>query len=118
MASLKDAGFTGFHTIADLWVNHECIPVVQGIYVVVRSADDNPVFLDKGTGGFFKGKEPNYSVVELTGRWITGCKVSYVGKAGGDSFAATLRSRIRQYLNFGKGKSVGHTGGRAIWQLA
>lgn len=28
-----------------------------------------------------------------------------------------LRSRIKELLDFGQGKSVGHYGGRLIWQL-
>jgi hypothetical protein len=29
-----------------------------------------------------------------------------------------LKSRLKQYMDFGAGKLVGHKGGRYIWQLA
>lgn len=118
IASIQHAGFTGFHPITRLWQDYTCIPRLPGIYVVAQQADELPVFVDLGTGGLFKGRDPNYSVVDLANRWIAGCSVLYVGKAGGRAYEATLQSRIRQYLDFGRGKPVGHRGGRAIWQLA
>jgi hypothetical protein len=41
----------------------------------------------------------------------------YIGQAGGNGSANTLNKRIRQYINFGNGKNVGHYGGRFIWQI-
>ena len=114
---IKNAGFSGFYPIAQLWDNHNVIPVTKGIYVIVQPAGTVPIFLEKGSGGFFKQRDPNAPVTELAGRWIPDCKIIYVGKAGGSSSQATLRSRLKQYLDFGKGKPVGHWGGRLIWQL-
>jgi hypothetical protein len=48
----------------------------------------------------------------LAGRWLTGERVVYIGKAD------VLRTRLRQYARFGAGQPVGHWGGRYIWQLA
>ncbi len=46
----------------------------------------------------------------------------YIGRAGGTAkngrvYNSTLRTRIMQYLKFGKGKNIGHWGGRHIWQI-
>jgi len=114
---VRDAGFTGFHPVARLWKDPAVIPAVQGIYLILQPSDDHPIFLEKGAGGFFNGRDPNMPAGELAARWIPECKFLYVGKAGGGSSGATLRSRLRQYLDFGKGKPVGHYGGRMIWQL-
>jgi hypothetical protein len=117
LSTIHNLGFSGFYPIGDLWADQSVIPAKKGIYVVIRSSDDPPVFLQKGAGGFFKQRNPNLPVAELAGRWIAGCKILHVGKAGGYLSSATLRSRIKQYLDFGKGKPVGHRGGRLIWQL-
>ena len=53
----------------------------------------------------------------LEAKYIPGSKVVYIGKAGSPKGKATLRGRIRQYLSFGRGKKIGHWGGRLIWQL-
>lgn len=70
-----------------------------------------------GTGGHFKGKNPNVSVSELKANWVDNTIIVYIGKAGKDGSNATLHSRLRQYFGFGQGKNVGHWGGRLIWQL-
>ena len=44
--------------------------------------------------------------------WVPGARVIYIGKAD------QLQRRLRQYLDFGAGKPVGHWGGRLIWQLS
>jgi hypothetical protein len=54
---------------------------------------------------------------ELSKNWVENSFVVYVGQAGGNDSAATLRKRLKQYLDFGKGKPVGHYGGRLIWQI-
>ena len=70
-----------------------------------------PVFVNKGTGGFFKGKDPNVAIKILQEKWVKGSPLLYVGKA------ADLNSRICQYVRFGQGSAVGHYGGRYIWQI-
>jgi hypothetical protein len=105
------------HLISRLWEDYAAIPTVQGVYLILKPSEDYPTFLEKGAGGFFKQRDPNLPVAQLAARWIPSCKVLYVGKAGGASSGATLRSRLRQYLDFGQGKPVGDYGGRLIWQL-
>lgn len=110
---LKETGFVGFVPVAELWDGAlRMIPDVPGVYVVCRVSDEAPVFLETGTGGHFKGKDPNVAVEELAANWVDGTPVVYIGKA------TSLRKRISQYIRFGQGKPVGHWGGRYIWQLA
>jgi hypothetical protein len=70
-----------------------------------------------GTGGHFKGKDPNVPLYELKDNWVDNAIVVYIGKAGNEVSSATLQSRLRQYFWFGQGKNIGHWGGRLIWQL-
>lgn len=49
-------------------------------------------------------------------------KILYIGRAGGTAengrvYSSILRKRIKQYIQFGKGKNIGHWGGRYIWQI-
>jgi hypothetical protein len=108
---LKEAGFEGFKTKASLFQDSSPIPNLPGVYLVLRLHEKKPIFLEIGTGGYFKGKDPNVCVAELELNWVKDAKVVYIGKA------TNLRIRLGQYLSFGQGKNVGHTGGRYIWQL-
>ena len=118
MSTLVEAGFEGFLPIADLRADRSLIPAVRGVYALLRASEQPPEFLQVGTGGHFKGKDSNVSVEELQRNWVSGTHVVYFGKAGDPGRAATLRSRLRQYLRFGAGSNVGHWGGRYVWQLA
>lgn len=114
---IKKAGFTGFKKISDLFADASPLPNEKGVYLVLRIHDNEPEFLQVGSGGFFKGKNPNISLQELKSNWVSNVKVVYIGKAGGSNSSATLRSRLKQYFGFGQGKNIGHYGGRLIWQL-
>ncbi|WP_017793317.1 hypothetical protein [Leucobacter salsicius] len=115
---LSQAGFTGFLTIAELSSDRARIPAVRGVYAVLRTVTSEPEFTQIGSGGHFKGKDPNVEIADLQRNWVPGAQVVYIGKAGDPGRAATLRSRLWQYLRFGEGANVGHWGGRYIWQLA
>ncbi len=116
---LQAHGFEGFKTMGELMDGARTqIPARKGVYVVLRESESAPRFLTEGTGGFFKGKNPNVSIAELEANWVEGTPVVYIGKAGGAGSSATLQKRIDQYLRFGQGANVGHWGGRYIWQLA
>jgi len=88
---------------------------LYGVYAVVCPSDAPPEFLERGTCGDFRGAP--YSVLELRGRWISGTRILYLGKAGGPGIKETLRNRVLKYSSFGLGKNVPHGGGRAIWQI-
>jgi hypothetical protein len=108
--ALQEAGFEGFVPLQRL--DHVSVPAGGGVYVVLRDADQPPRFLESSCGGHFKGRNPAVPVEALTGKWVPSCAVLYIGKA------TSLKSRLRQYRDFGCGKPVGHWGGRYLWQLA
>lgn len=116
-AGIKLAGFSGFRKVGELFSDRNILPDVQGVYMVLYLGSMPPVFLEDGTGGYFKGRNPNVPVDVLESSWVQGTPAIYIGKAGGSESSATLKSRIKQYLRFGQGKNVGHWGGRYIWQL-
>lgn len=112
IAKYKEDGFSGFVKVSDLRASSGIIPQSGGVYVVLRVSDSTPQFLEVGTGGHFKGKDPNVSIAELENNIVDGCSTMYIGKA------TSLRKRIGQLLRFGAGANVGHWGGRYLWQLA
>lgn len=115
--SIRARGFEGFVRIADLQKSACCdVPAVPGIYIVLRPSATPPQFLSESTGGYFKRKSPTDEVRTLKKKWINGALVLNIGKAGPKK-GRTLRSRLKQYMQFGIGKPVGHRGGRYIWQL-
>ncbi|GAA4465491.1 hypothetical protein GCM10023093_17780 [Nemorincola caseinilytica] len=115
---IKAYGFIGFKTVADLILDSSCLPNQMGVYFVLHMGKKPPMYLPVGSGGHFKGKDPNVSTDVLRANWIANTHVVYIGKAGGTGRSATIKSRLKQYLNFGQGKNVGHWGGRLIWQLS
>jgi hypothetical protein len=114
---IKNMGFIGFKSNSELFLDCSVIPKQKGVYLVLYVAKEDPKFLDVGTGGFFKSKNPNVSRERLRSSWVLNSLVVYIGKAGGTNSSATLYSRLKQYFSFGQGKAVGHYGGRYIWQL-
>ena len=121
--AMREAGFTGFRTVNELWRDPSVIPKVKGVYFVLYPGREMPEFVEIGTGGYFIGRDPNVPLDMLRSNWVDGVPVIYIGKAGGTSSTtgnmskATLQKRIRQYLRFGHGEDVGHYGGRLIWQI-
>ena len=108
---IKGAGFTGFKHFRELFADISIVPPQKGVYMVInpkRTAD----FLPVGTGGYFKGKNPNVPIDILKDHWIDNTLVVYIGKA------TTLSSRLGLYARFGHGENVAHRGGRYIWQLS
>lgn len=113
ITGLQDQGFEGFLTVADLRRgNFKDISEVPGVYLVVRECRSRPDFLEVGTGGHFKNRNPNVSVAELVDEWVEGALIVYIGQT-----KVSLQERIRAMIKFGEGKRVGHRGGRLIWQL-
>jgi hypothetical protein len=108
---LKKAGFTGFKKMSELFLDSSMLPDKNGVYLVLNVDNKSADFLNIGTAGHFKGKNPNVSLSELNSNWVENTKVVYIGKA------TSLKSRLRQYFSFGQGKNIGHYGGRLIWQI-
>lgn len=119
--TIKEMNFFGFKKIEDLFQNPFNIPNERGVYMVLYLINKKPKFVEKGVGGFFKGKNPNQSIEELNNNWVENSIVIYIGQAGGIRNGkwsnATLSKRICTYLEFGQGKDIGHYGGRLIWQI-
>lgn len=108
---IKKVGFTGFKKMSELFLDSSMIPDSNGVYLVLNIDNKPGEFLTVGSGGHFKGKDPNISLADLKSNWVDNTKVVYIGKA------TSLRSRLRQYFSFGQGKNIGHYGGRLIWQI-
>jgi hypothetical protein len=117
LEDLKDQGFVGFIKISDLMRDSSKIPDKPGVYMVLYTGSSTPTFIDPGTGGFHKGLNPNVSFSVLIKNWVKETVVIYIGKAGGSDYHTTLSKRLKDYLRFGKGATVGHYGGRLIWQI-
>ena len=111
-SALTDAGFTGWRTWAELRASAcDEVPRTAGTYLVYRSSAAPPAFAAVGSGGRFKGRDPNVSLATLKAKWVEDAHTVYLGK--GDK----LRTRLRAYSRFGAGDPVAHWGGRYIWQL-
>ncbi|MFF1386157.1 hypothetical protein ACFVWT_21620 [Arthrobacter sp. NPDC058288] len=115
--ALREDGFAGFRTFADVEVNR--IPQAPGIFAVLQPDGFQVQFLAKSTAGVFKKKDPSLPAADLAAEWVDGAEVLYVGKAGpGSKGNRGLRRQIQEFLDFGNGKPPGHWDGRLIWQLA
>ena len=118
-AELARDGFLGFSTVKTLRLTRCAeVPAQPGVYVVLRRGFVAPQFLERGSGGLFKGKDPNVAISVLQLAWIATAMVVYVGKAGGGKPNAHLKKRIDLLIQFGSGANVAHWGGRYLWQLA
>jgi hypothetical protein len=105
-------GFEGFVTVDDLRGGTAAkVPSVPGVYVVFRVTTEDPTFLQESVGGRFKGKDPTVAIGILEARWIPRAELLYVGKAD------VLSRRIRELSEFGRGRPIGHWGGRFLWQV-
>jgi len=110
--------FQGFKTVKELKkTGTDIVLNRKGVYLVIFNNKTQPIFLKQSIGGHFKGKDPSVSIEKLEYNWISDEEIVYIGQAGGNGSNATLRKRLKQYINFGSGKPVGHWGGRYIWQL-
>lgn len=103
---LRDAGWHGLVPLRGL--NPQKVPAQRGVYIVVRSGSSEPEFSGKSLQkGDFDPIPPDL----LAARWVPGASVVYIGQTGA---SGGLRGRLRPF----SAASVGHSGGRAIWQLA
>lgn len=109
---LKESGFKGFKSVAQLRMSLEDIPQEKGVYVVIRDTDDAPDFVKVGTGGRHKGRNPNVEIEQLETNWVGGTSIVYIGQT-----ERNLKKRLRELIKFGQGQPVAHWGGRLLWQL-
>src|SRR5258705_9046088 len=92
-------GYSGFINVSDLTADSSNIPKQKGVYLVL-DLNGSPYFVKKGSGGYFKGNEPNVPIFELDKKWVLNTIVLYIGLAGKNGSYATLNSRLKQYLRF------------------
>lgn len=107
--SLKDQGFKGFIRFSEIL--SEPVPTEHGVYAVVREGTLEPQFLTPGSGR----KGSHYSLDLLRKAWVLDSELLYIGRA---QCKLGIYERLNKYRRFGNGKNSGHSGGRAIWQLA
>lgn len=105
--------FKGFKTIRELKESCSEVPSSNGVYLVLRRNNQQPVFSISSLGGYVKvpNDSPCYSLSYLQEQYVNGTCILYIGKL------TNMRSRLRSYMRFGQGKRASHGGGRAIWQM-
>ena len=89
---IKKAGFTGFKKMSELFIDSSSIPKIKGVYLVLNPNFKKAEYLQIGTGGHFKGKNPNVTLDELKSNWVDNSLIVYIGKAGSETSNATLHS--------------------------
>lgn len=115
---LRRAGYEGFVTIGALREHGmEQVPDQAGLYLTLYPTEDPPRFLPVSPAGEIAGESATIPVDELAEIWVPDALVLYAGMIGGKGKNATLRTRVEQYLDFGRGRKVRHRDGRAIWQI-
>ncbi len=115
---LREAGYGGFVTIGSLREHGFAgIPDEPGVYLALYSSDDPPRFLPASPAATLGKELATIPVGELEEDWVDGAYVLYAGMAGGKGKPATLRTRIEQFLDFGRGQKTRHRDGRAVWQV-
>lgn len=110
---LRRHGFGGFVPLARLGrPEPQELPVVSGVYVVLREREGAPRFLERSGGGWWKRQDPTVPVERLQREWVEGTPTLYIGKA------MSLRERIGELLRFSDGDAKArHWGGRLLWQI-
>ena len=105
--------FKGFKTIRELKESCSEVPSSNGVYLVLRRNNQQPIFSISNLGGYVKvpNDSPCYSLSYLQEQYVNGTCILYIGKS------TNMRSRLRSYMRFGQGKRASHGGGRAIWQM-
>lgn len=115
---LESRGFGGFISVASLReLDLEQVSARAGVYAVVRETDEEIRFLSQSIAGHFKGRDPTVRVDQLQTAWVPSSQVLYLGKAGTALGGQSIRKRVKQLLDFGAGRPVGHWGGRYLWQI-
>jgi hypothetical protein len=110
---VEACGFVGWWTWDQLRKSeYSRIPQGPVAYVIYRSADCDPTFLDDNPAYHFKQQDPTVAREVLEANWVPACQVVYIGKAN------EARKRLKQFSRFGAGEKDGHWGGRYVWQLA
>ena len=115
-SDLERFGFEGWIPAADF--HPDAVPTgVGGVYVAYRASNEPPIFLPTSSAGTRDGRDPTLPVEVLQRAWVLESHIVYIGKADLTP-GSGLRKRVWAYVRQGRGRSAGHWGGRATWQLA
>lgn len=116
--SLLDYKFEGAVKVCD-WKDFEKPKSLDsaGVYLIVRNNGSDFEFEEQILGEVYQESNSKVPKSELSKKWVKETCVMYIGKAGGAKYKQTLRKRLDQYMNYRKGKSKNHKGGRYIWHL-
>lgn len=111
--ALQQAGFVGWAPWSSCPGSLEVIdPTAGGVYIIYRAGELEPAYLDRSPAGTFRG-DPSVGREALDANWVPGARIVYIGKAK----HGRLRSRLNEFVGFGRGGRHRHWGGRLIWQL-
>ena len=111
-----EKGFKGFVTLKSLHrVKCSSVPKSKGVYLILPPLK-KPLFLTSSLADKLISKKATVDLNSLSSKWVANAPYLYIGKAGGKKGKATLKDRIRAYVNYGLAKTKSHSGGRYIWQ--
>lgn len=113
-AGLEEVGYEGFITFEAL--RAEGASKRPGIYVVLRAANTDPVFLLESPAG--KARNFTEKAERLRENWLPGAEVIYIGLATHGSRRDGIHRRLKQFRRTGAGTADNHGGGVWIFQLA
>ena len=74
---LEESGFADVESVSALQRSMSRVPRDPGIYVVLAPSTGEGRFLPEGTGGAFKGKDPNVATDLLASRWHASASVAW-----------------------------------------
>ncbi len=107
-------GIIGCETIGQMQANGcKNVPNEKGVFLVLNPDTCPPTFMPIGTGGHYKGIDPNVGIQVLQENWVANTCILYVGES------SKLKTRIRNFTRFGNGcNTIDACGGRYVWQLS
>lgn len=113
IAGLRAAGFLGFEPLRSMPARCPAVPPVGGVFAAVLPSAEGcpPAFLETSVGGHFKQQDPTVTGDELAANWVPNAETLYIGSSN------DIRRRIHEFAEYGRGKRIGHRGGRYLWQL-
>lgn len=69
-SEIEKEGFDGFISLNELFKNDSVIPKIKGVYMILFDSTKQQEFIENGSGGFFKRKNPNVSISILEENWV------------------------------------------------
>lgn len=115
--NINDIENIKIYTIAEIKDNYDNVPNNNGVYFVVN-LQNTPITFTNNIENLqtkYKGKKLLYNEADLIRKYNNGDKtILYIGKAKRKN---GLEKRLKEYIEYGYGKTTSHRGGRVIWQI-